>query len=122
MVLSLANVLRKRNINYQKDLLVEAIDISEICVYMTYIQLSLYGIPAVVYCGDTLTLEMRLKMETPLYYLQQWKFRKFYMQNQEENSEESNQKQEKIIIEKPIINKNLLKEVTIKGNNQISLW
>lgn len=122
MILSIANALKKRNINYQQDLLVEATDIYDVCVYMTYIQLSLYGIPAVVCCGDSLAQKINFKMETPLYYLQYWKFRKFYMENKEENSEESNQKQEKIIIEKPIITQNLLKEVTIKGNNQISLW
>lgn len=121
MILSLAKALKERNINYQQDLLVEATDISDVCVYMTYIQLSLYGIPAVVYCGNALTLETRFKMETPLYFLQYWKFRKFYMPNPEKNSKESNHNENKIIIEKPIENQNLFKEVTIKGNCQISL-
>ena len=48
MILSLAKVLKKRNINYQQDLLVIATDLSDVCVYMAYIQLALYGIPAVV--------------------------------------------------------------------------
>lgn len=50
LILSFANELRKKNINYQNSLLVYATDIADICTYMTYIQLSLYGIPAIVYC------------------------------------------------------------------------
>lgn len=119
MILSLAKVFKKRNINYQKDLLVIATDLSDVCAYMTYIQLALYGIPAVVYCGNTLTQEMRFKMETPLFYLQNWKFRKFFMHSGEGKSEENKQK---IIIKKTIENQNLFKEVTIKGNTQIALW
>lgn len=93
-------------------------DISDVCVYMTYIQLSLYGIPAVVCCGNALTQETRLKMETPLYFMQYWKFRKFYMHSVEE-PREANQK---IIIEKSIENQISYKETIIKGNCQISLW
>lgn len=122
MILSFAKALDKRHINYQQELLVEATDISDVCVYMTYIQLSLYGIPAVVYCGDTLSQKMRFKMETPLYFLQYWKFRKFYTQSNELEQEKIEQNNNKIIIEKPIENQNLFKEVTIKGNGQISLW
>lgn len=118
MILSLAKVLKKRNINYQQELLVEATDISEVCVYMTYIQLALYGIPAIVYCGNALANEFRFKMETPLFFLNYWKFRKFYMQSDDE-SQESN---EKIIIENAVKNQELFKEVTIKGNCQVSLW
>lgn len=86
---------------------------------MTYIQLALYGIPAVVCCGNALTQEMRFKMETPLYFMQYWKFRKHYMRSEEEKSQEAKQK---IIIEKPIKNKVNYKETIIKGNCQISLW
>lgn len=118
MILSFAKALQKRNINYQSDLLVEATDISEVCAYMTYIQLALYGIPAVVYCGNALTLEIRFKMETPLFFLQYWKFRKFY--RKDENKIE--RPKPKIIIDKPIENQNLYKEAIIKGNCQISLW
>lgn len=85
---------------------------------MTYIQLALYGIPAVVCCGNALTQENRFTMETPLYFMQYWRFRKFFIRSEEEKSQEAEQK---IIIEKPIVNLNL-KETIIKGNCQISLW
>ena len=84
LVLSYARALQKRDINYQECLLVDVTDISDICVYMTYIQLALYGVPAIVRCGNTLTQKMRFKMETPLFFLHYSKFRKFYMQNQKE--------------------------------------
>lgn len=122
MILSLAKALEKRHINYQQDLLVEATDISDVCAYMTYIQLSLYGIPAVVYCGDTLSQKMRFKMETPLFFIQYWKFRRFYMQNIKKNPEKSNHNENEVIIKKPIEKQNLFTEVTVKGNCQISLW
>ena len=90
----------------------EAVDLSDVCAYMTYLQLSLYGIPAIVYCGNTLTQEMRFKMETPSYFIQYWKFQKSYNQNNQKDIEqnESNNKS------------NLFNEVIIKGNSQLSLW
>lgn len=124
MILSFAKALKDENINYQQNLLVEATDISEICAYMTYIQLALYGIPAIVYCGNTLTKEIRFKMETPLFFLQYWKFRRFYINDKNivarKNMVQENTPQ--IVIDKPIRNQNLFKEATISGNNQISLW
>lgn len=117
LVLSYARALQKYNINYQEYLLVDVTDISDICVYMAYIQLALYGVPAIVRCGNTLTQEMRFKMETPLFFLHYSKFRKFYMQNQKEIKENT------VVIDKSkITNQNLFKEVTVKGNYQISLW
>ena len=74
LVLAYAKALKKHNINYQSDLLIDVTDISDTCVYMVYIQLSLYGIPAIVKCGNTLTQEIRFTLVTPLYFLQYWKF------------------------------------------------
>ena len=114
LLLSFARAIQKRNINYQQDLLVIANDISDVCAYMTYIQLSLYGIPAIVYCGDALSQKKRFKMETPLYFLQYWKFRNFNKQSFEKSTVKPN----------PIesFTDNSIKEVLIKGNYQISLW
>ena len=65
----------------------------------------------------TLTQEMRFKLETPLFFLHYSKFRKFYMKNQNEIKENT------VVIDKSkITNQNLFKEVTIKGNCQITLW
>lgn len=110
MILAAAKVLKQKGINYQKDLLVHAIDISELCVYMTYIQLSLYGIPAVVYCGDSIAMKMNFCLETPFYFLNSWRFKKYDEFKKEDRIKD---KQEKII---------KFSEVTIKGNCQFSLW
>ena len=117
LVLSYARALQKQNINYQEYLLVDVTDISDICVYMTYIQLALYGIPAIVKCGDSISQKMKFRMETPLYFLQYWKFRNAFVKNSK-NMMNSNQNE--IIVDKTIQNK--FKEVMIKGNSQISLF
>lgn len=84
---------------------------------MTYIQLALYGIPAIVKCGDSISQKMKFRMETPLYFLQYWKFRNAFVKNSK-NMMNSNQNE--IIVDKTIQNK--FKEVMIKGNSQISLF
>ena len=55
MVIAAAKVLKDRGINYQRRLDVVAQDLDWKTVYMCYIQLSLLGIRAVVYQGNTLT-------------------------------------------------------------------
>lgn len=54
-------------INYHKDVYIEAEDIAQICAYMTFIQLSLYGAKAKVICGNTLTNEVYEVLYTPFY-------------------------------------------------------
>ena len=112
LVLAYAKALKKHNINYQSDLLIDVTDISDTCVYMVYIQLSLYGIPAIVKCGNTLTQEIRFTLVTPLYFLQYWKF----IRKSKDNT--TNQKEN--VVDKTI--QNNLKEVMVKGNCQISLF
>lgn len=47
--------MKDKGINYQKECMVYAQDTDFICVCMSYIQLSLYGIPAIIKHGNTLT-------------------------------------------------------------------
>lgn len=61
--------LHSKNINYPKNVYVEAQDISELCCYMTYIQLSLYGVNGKVILGNTLTNEKQDIFYTPMYLL-----------------------------------------------------
>lgn len=122
MILGFAKALKSHGINYQQNLFVDAVDISPTCVYMTYIQLSLYGIPAIVHCGDTLSLKMNFQMETPFFFMNYWKFRKIFTQSNEEKKEKIKESPNKIVIEKPIENQILLKETIVKGNCQITLW
>lgn len=57
MVIALANAIHDQGINPQQCLHVVAQDIDETAVHMTYIQLSLLHIPAVVLQGNSLTAE-----------------------------------------------------------------
>ena len=54
MLIAIAQVMKEKNINYQKRLHVIAQDLDWNGVYMTYIQLSLLGVKATVVQGDTL--------------------------------------------------------------------
>lgn len=54
MILAAAKVLRKKGINYQRCMDVTAQDLDWKGVYMSYVQFSLLGIPAIVVQGDTL--------------------------------------------------------------------
>lgn len=53
-IIALADVMKSKGINYQHSLLAICQDIDIKAVYMTYVQLSLYGIPAIVYQTNTL--------------------------------------------------------------------
>lgn len=55
MILAAAKVLQEKGINYQRCLDVTAQDLDWNGVYMTYVQLSLIGVKAIVIQGDTLS-------------------------------------------------------------------
>jgi type I restriction-modification system DNA methylase subunit len=69
MLIASAVVLKKRGINYQRDVYFEGIDIDPRCARMTFIQMSLLGAPAVIICGNSLTMETFWKRETIGYYM-----------------------------------------------------
>lgn len=75
MILGFTRAMLELNFNYCTQLVVEATDIDLKCVYMTYLQLSLYGIPAVVIHGNTLTLEEWSRWYTPVYIMHGWGYR-----------------------------------------------
>lgn len=70
-----AEAFQKAGYNHQQQLLVYANDIDRRCALCSYIQLSLYGIPAIVTVGDALTQEYREEFRTPAYVLQWYKFK-----------------------------------------------
>lgn len=74
MIMAYMDVLKTNGINYQKDCLVMANDIDQRCSYMTYIQLSLIGVPAIVTVGDTLTLKTSETLTTLFYLMYAFKF------------------------------------------------
>ena len=72
MILGAACAMTSNNFNYQKQMIVTAIDIDITCVYMTYIQLALCGIPAVVIHGNVLTVDEWSRWYTPMFFIDGW--------------------------------------------------
>ena len=75
MILGFANAMQKNGFDYQRQMVVTATDIDLKCVYMSYLQMSLYGIPAVVIHGNSLTLQEWSRWYTPVYMIDGWVWR-----------------------------------------------
>lgn len=65
MVIGAVWAMQRKGIDYRRKSFFVAQDIDIRCVWMAYIQLSLYGIPAVVIHGNTLTVEEWSHWYTP---------------------------------------------------------
>lgn len=72
MCIAFAENMREAGINYQQHLHVTAQDIDIAAVHMTYLQLSLLHIPAIVIHGDTLAMTERSSWFTPAHILGGW--------------------------------------------------
>ena len=72
MVIALAHEIRELGINYQKHLHVTAVDVDPKCVHMTYLQLSLLHVPAIVVHGNSLSLEEFGHWYTPAHIMDGW--------------------------------------------------
>ena len=78
MILAAVGTMWNRyNFNYTENVLVCCGDIDTRCVHMTYIQLSLAGVPAVVKHQNALTLETWDEWHTPALKMQYMKFRRY---------------------------------------------
>ena len=58
MILGALNAMHEIGLNHSKQVLVVASDIDERCVLMTYLQLSLYGVPAVIIQQNSLSMQI----------------------------------------------------------------
>lgn len=75
MILGFAKAMQDCKLAYQRQMVVTATDVDLKCVYMTYLQLSLYGIQAVVIHGNSISLEEWSRWYTPVYILNGWLWR-----------------------------------------------
>ena len=75
MILGLAKAMARRGFDPHRQMVVTATDIDLKCVYMCYLQMSLYGIPAVVIHGDTILMREWSRWYTPVYLLDGWVWR-----------------------------------------------
>lgn len=72
MLLGMAKQVLKQGFSITDNLIAFATDIDIRCVHMAYIQLSLYGIPAVVTHGNSITLEEWSHWYTPAFVRGNW--------------------------------------------------
>lgn len=72
MAIAMAEVVKTKNYSLKNNIIITAVDIDIKCTLMTYIQLSLLGIPAIVYNGDTLLNKMYDTWYTPDFILGNW--------------------------------------------------
>lgn len=72
-ILAAAKCIQNHGYNYQDLLEVNAQDLDEKCVWMTYVQLSLIGVNAVCLQGDSLRGELNSQMLiTPMRFMKGW--------------------------------------------------
>ncbi|MFF7060609.1 N-6 DNA methylase [Achromobacter spanius] len=72
MLIAAAHAMHDAQLNYQQCMHATAIDIDQRCVHMTFIQLALLHVPAVVIHGNGLTGECREQWFTPAHVLGGW--------------------------------------------------
>lgn len=75
MVIACADAIRAQGLQPHQVMHVTAVDIDVTAVHMTYLQLSLLGIPAIVIHGNTLTVDERAHWVTPAHVLERWDLR-----------------------------------------------
>jgi len=85
MVIALAEVFRETGFDPATQLFVVAQDICSTMAGICHIQLSLYGIPALVRCQNSLTEESLWGRYTPVYYWLGWPFRLSRQRKKSEN-------------------------------------
>ncbi len=67
LIVASIDVLNRMGVNYAWNVFVDCGDIDPRCVHMTYLTLSLLGVPAVVRLGDALMMDYREAWFTPAY-------------------------------------------------------
>lgn len=72
MLIAAAEDIANQGLNYQNVMHATAVDIDLTAVHMAYLQFSLYGIPAVVVHGNSLSLEEWSHWYTPTHVLGGW--------------------------------------------------
>ena len=78
LLIATLDVLKNEyNINYAYNCFIEAGDIDIRCVHMTYLQLSLAGVPAIIKHQNALTRELWSVWRTPAYVFQYLRFQKY---------------------------------------------
>lgn len=75
MILGAISAANRNHIDHRYQIAAYAVDVDIFCVHMCYVQLSLYGLPAVVEHADSLSLESWGRWYTPEYLINNWIWR-----------------------------------------------
>lgn len=76
MILGMINAMHKIGLNHRKQVFIVANDLDERCVLMTYIQLSLAGVPAIVQQKDSMSgITYGSAWYTPVFIFDGWRFK-----------------------------------------------
>ncbi len=95
MILGFAKAMKNNGYSFNTQMVVKATDIDIKCVHMCYLQLSLYGIPAVVVHGNTLSMQEWSRWYTPVYMIDGWAWRRISEDNQDKQQMNNEQTSEK---------------------------
>lgn len=78
MLIAALDVLKNDyNVNYARNCFIDAGDIDVRCVHMTYLQLSLAGVPAIVKHQDVFSRKLWSVWKTPAFIFQYYRFYKY---------------------------------------------
>lgn len=78
-LIALANHLKREGVNYQRSVLFVAQELSELTALSCYVQMSLLGMPGIVLIGDTLRMDFRFELWTPMLALDEtWLYRMMF--------------------------------------------
>ncbi len=77
MLMAALDVLIENNFNYARNCLIDCGDIDLRCVHMTYLQLALAGVPAIIRHQNALTRELWGVWYTPAFMFQYLRFHKY---------------------------------------------
>ncbi|ECA1950208.1 DUF1738 domain-containing protein [Salmonella enterica subsp. enterica serovar Virchow] len=75
MIVAMAEAMLEAGFNPQKQMVAYCVDTDPVAAMMCYIQLSLMGLPAIVAVGNSLTVDIRRELETPMFVLGRWRNR-----------------------------------------------
>ncbi|RLM18823.1 hypothetical protein BIY29_17705 [Brenneria alni] len=72
LVVAMAQAMLEAGFNPQKQMMAVCVDIDPVAAMMAYVQLALYGIPAMVIVGNSLSMEYRQTWRTPFWFMFGW--------------------------------------------------
>lgn len=125
-MIGLVNAMLDGGCNPQRELFIECGDLDKRACFMTYIQLAILGIPAIVKNQDAITGKVFDVWFTPAYYIGGWwlKIRSFKDKEKGESFEKSKEilKKREEIIDKKTERPQEEEEIIDEENEQLSLF